>query len=482
MCRGVKLVDNLVQYFCFVCNKANTNDFFCFYTCKFHTICKILRAYSSYQTNRLIFKYKITTMPGAVLTMDNYWCKSGKALLFIIICIVSPLKSMLAFSMSARAKNLKTCLVILFLSGIIGSHPLSCAAQNVTLYTPYTKISVPPGESISYDIDIINKGSAVSNAAISVTGLPKGWTHTMKSGGWSVNQVSVLPHDKKTISLQVLVPLQVNKGAYRFFVSAKGLGVLPLTVVVSQQGTFKTEFTTGQANMQGAANATFTYTATIRNGTAADQVYALNAEVPEGWNVAFKADYKQVSSVSVEANKTKDITIEVDPPDQTPAGTYKIPLLAATSSTSANLALNLVITGSYGIQLTTPNGLLSTGTTAGDEKRVELAVRNTGSAELKNVDFQATAPTNWDISFDPKKVESIAPGAVAQVFATIKVDKHAIAGDYVANMEAKTAEVSSKADFRVSVNTSLLTGWLGLVIILLAIGSVYYLFRKYGRR
>lgn len=385
--------------------------------------------------------------------------------------------------MSARAKKRRTCLTrtgLLLLMIICLS--LRSIAQNVTLYTPYTKISVPPGESINYDIDVINKGSSVANAAISVSGLPKGWTYTAKSGGWSVGQVSVLPNDKKTISLAVQVPLQVNKGTYHFMVNAARAGQLPLTVVVSQQGTFKTEFTTAQPNMQGAANSLFTYTATLRNGTAADQVYALSANVPPGWNVTFKADYKQISSVSIDANKTKDITVEVDPPDETPAGAYKVPLMANNNATSASLSLDLVVTGSYSLQLSTPSGLLSTKTTAGDGKRVELSVKNTGSAALKDVAMLATAPANWDVSFEPQKITGIDPGATAQVFATIKADKHAIAGDYVVNLEAKTAAVSSKADMRVSVETSLLSGWLGLLIILLAVGSVYYLFRKYGRR
>lgn len=385
---------------------------------------------------------------------------------------------MSVFFTRARARKLFRCTLILFLSGMFGSR----TAAQVTLYTPYTKISVPPGESIGYDIDVINKGKSVSNAAISVNGLPKGWTYTMKSGGWSVGQVSVLPNDRKTITLQVQVPLQVNKGSYHFVVAARGVASLPLTVVVSQQGTYKSEFTTAQPNMQGAANSTFTYTATLRNGTAADQVYALNANVPPGWSVSFKADYKQVSSVSVEANKSKELTVEVDPPDETPAGNYKIPLIAATNATSANLDLDLSVTGSYGLQLTTPTGLLSTKITAGDDKRIELAVKNTGSAELKNIDLQSTAPSNWEVTFDPKKIESLTPGNTAQVFAVIKADKKAIAGDYVTSLEAKTPEVSSKADFRVAVETSLLSGWLGLLIILLALGSVYYLFRKYGRR
>ncbi|MGX5689702.1 COG1470 family protein [Arcticibacter tournemirensis] len=387
---------------------------------------------------------------------------------------------MSVFTTRARAKRIYTCLFILLLAVTTGSS--RCLAQSVTLYTPYTKISVPPGESIGYDIDVINKGRAVSNAAISVAGLPKGWSYTLKSGGWTVGQVSVLPNDKKTLSLQVQVPLQVNKGTYHFMVVAKGAGRLPLTVVVSQQGTFKSEFTTAQSNMQGAANSTFTYTATLRNGTGADQVYALNANVPPGWNVAFKADYKEVSSVSVEANKTKELTIEVDPPDQAAAGDYKIPVIAATNATSANLELDLVIKGSYALQLSTPNGLLSTSTTAGDEKRVELTVNNTGSAMLKKVELQAAAPTNWEVSFEPKNIENLGPGGTAQAFAIIKADKKAIAGDYVVGLEAKTPEISSKADFRVAVETSLLSGWLGLFIILLALGGVYYLFRKYGRR
>ena len=49
------------------------------------------------------------------------------------------------------------------------------------------------------------------------------------------------------------------------------------------------------------------------------------------------------------------------------AGTYKIPVRAATNGSSADLGLEVVITGSYGIELTTPTGLLSTSITAGDQ-------------------------------------------------------------------------------------------------------------------
>jgi uncharacterized membrane protein len=356
------------------------------------------------------------------------------------------------------------------------------AANSVTLYTPYTKISVPPGESIDYTIDVINNSSELQNVEISLAGMPKGWNYILKSGGWNIGQLSILPGEKKSLSLKVEVPLKVNKGTYRFKVMAGGFYSLPLVVIVSEQGTFETEFTTGQPNMEGHASSSFTFKADLKNRTADKQLYALKANAGRGWNVTFKANYKQVTSVSIDANSAEDITIDIDPPDKIEAGTYKIPVIAATSTTSASLELEVVITGSYEMELTTPGGLLSTSVTAGDEKRVELLIKNTGSSELTDISLSYSAPVNWNVTFDPKKVDNLEPGKDVRVLATIKADKKAIAGDYVTNLEARTPEVSSKAAFRISVKTPMLWGWIGVLIIIGALGSVYYLFRKYGRR
>src|SRR5580704_15917670 len=110
--------------------------------------------------------------------------------------------------MSTRAKWINLFLSLMLGIQVIGSHA-AYAAQEVTLYTPFTKISVPPGESIDYSIDIINKSDGVRNVEISLSGIPNGWTYDIKSGGWSVSQISVLPGEKKTFTLRIVVPLQV---------------------------------------------------------------------------------------------------------------------------------------------------------------------------------------------------------------------------------------------------------------------------------
>jgi uncharacterized membrane protein len=383
--------------------------------------------------------------------------------------------------MSTRTKFLCPVLLPVFLMIFIGSNA-SSVSDSIELYTPYTRISVPPGESIDYAIDVINKSNEIKNVDILLKDIPKTWTYDLKSGGWKIGQLSVLPGERKSVSLKVEVPFNVNKGSYRFKVVADGFYSLPLTIIISEQGTFKTEFTSDQPNMEGHASSNFTFNASLKNRTADKQLYALMANAPRGWMVTFKSNYQQVTSVSTEPNSTQPVTIEIKPPDNVEAGKYRIPVNATTITTSANLDLEVVITGSYKMELTTPTGLLSTDITAGNQKRVELVINNTGSSLLTGISFESSAPVNWDVTFDPKTVDKLLSGETAKVFATIKADKKAIPGDYAINIDAKTPEASSRISLRISVETPMLWGWVGVIIILGAFGCVYYLFRKFGRR
>jgi uncharacterized membrane protein len=385
-------------------------------------------------------------------------------------------------SLFTLCANFNSLLVIILSASLISFSSSAMASDKVNLYTPYTKISVPPGESIDYSIDVINNTSEIQKVEISVSGLPRSWNYILKSGGWKISEISVLPGGKQTLSLMVEVPLLVNKGNYHFTVDANGLDSLPLTVTVSEQGTFKTEFTTKQPNLEGSSTSNFNFEAQIRNLTANNQLYALNAIAPQGWNVIFNVDYKQVSSVNIEANHTKSLSMQVVPPAESKAGTYNIVVNAITPTTSASLELEAVITGSYNMLLTTPTGLLSDNISEGEEKRIELVVSNTGSAELKDIKFNYNSPVNWEVTFEPKSIDRLEAGASARVFARVKVAKKAIVGDYVTRIEATAQGINSKAEFRISVRTSLFLRWEGIMIILIVLGGVFYLFRKYGRR
>ena len=381
--------------------------------------------------------------------------------------------------MSISTKFFKPVLISLFSLLMFGS--TTSMAQKVTLYTPYTKVAAPPGESLDYSIDVKNSGAERADVNLYVSGLPAGWTYELRSGKWNIKQLSVLPGQKKSINLKLNIPYKVRKGTHRITVTG-GDYKLPLYIVVSKQGNYETDFTCKQNNMQGHAKANFTFSTELKNLTGERQRYALQSRAPRGWEVKFKPNYKQATSVEIDPNQKVNMSIEVKPPYNVKAGTYKIPVAALNNNTSSELTLEVVITGTYEMEVTTPTGVLSTHITAGDEKNLKLLIRNTGSSRLENIKLRSSSPKNWEVTFNPKEIKSLEPGGKTEVTATVKAFEKAIAGDYVLQITASTAETNAKAAFRITVETSMLTGWIGILIILLAIFSIYYLFRKYGRR
>lgn len=370
--------------------------------------------------------------------------------------------------------------IIYLLGMILASHV--AFAQNLQLYTTYPKISVSPGEVIDYNVELINNSSVTRNGRISLQNLPKGWDYEMKSGNYNAEEISVLPKERKSLNLKVIVPSKIEKGQYRFQLVAQGESSLPLTVDVTTDGKSSSEFNSPQTNMEGSAKSTFTFNASLLNRSSDAQVYRLGANLQPGWGATFKVDGKQVSSVNIEGNQRKDILIEILPPESVKKGKYTVPLFAQSPLNQSDLSLEVVITGSYGIQLTTPEGLLSTTATANRNKSIQFLVKNTGSSDLSQINLNASAPSQWEAHFEPSRISSLKAGESQTVTAIIKPAKKAIAGDYQITLDAKNNETSDSVKFRVTVETSLLWGWVGILIIAIAVALVYFLIRKYGRR
>ncbi len=359
---------------------------------------------------------------------------------------------------------------------------LKLTSQGIILYTPYTSISVSPGESVEYSVEVINKSKSLKNVPLYVRNLPQGWTYDIKSGGWKLSQIAVLGDEKKTVNLKIDIPYVVKKGTYHFQLTSPGIAVLPLTIEITKEGTSRSELSTTTPSMPGQAGSTFSFNLDLRNRSADRQVYVLSSEAPKGWEVIFKSSGKYVSSVNIESGNTEKLIFEVTPPSDIPAGDYNIRVYATTATNTATLDLTVTIKGSYKMELTTPRGLLSTSVPVGRIKELELWVKNIGSSTLSDISLEYTGPSGWEVAFEPKKIIKIEPGKYEKVTAKIKSDRKSIPGDYVVNLEARNQETSSKISLRVSVKTPLLYGWMGIVVIALGIFIIYYLFKKYGRR
>lgn len=359
------------------------------------------------------------------------------------------------------------------------------AMDNISLFSAYTRVTASPGEKMNYDIDVINNGSSIQTMSFDMEGLPKGWDYSISSNGTDIQELSVKGDSETPITVEISIPLDADKGDHEFQLVAtdgNSQSSVPLSISVKEQGSLKSELTTDQANLEGHADETFSYTVTLNNKTTKTQDYTLSSDVKDGWLVRFLSDSKSVTSVSLEPNTSKDITVEAVPPQNVEAGTYDIPITAATNDSSSDLKLEAVVTGSYDIAISTKSEVLSDTINAGNDKTIELVVKNTGTSPLVDIELTAETPTNWETEFNESTIAELEPGKSKTIKAKVSAPKDAIAGDYVTTFKATTDQASADATFRISVETSTLWGFVAILIIAGVVVGLYLIIRKYGRR
>lgn len=244
----------------------------------------------------------------------------------------------------------------------------------------------------------------------------------------------------------------------------------------------KSGFSAKLINIEAATNEPFRYSTTLHNGSGKATVFEFKANLPIGWMISYKVDGNQVTSLNMDPGATRDVAIEVNVAASTTPGKYKLPVKAIANADTLALNLEAVVKGSYGITLTTPTGRLSEELTSGSRKEIQLDLKNTGTLALNDIDLSSQLPSNWEATFEPAKIKQLEPGKNIAITAKLKVPDKTIAGDYAATFTATNSNGSSPAVFRIVVTSSLLSGWIGILVILLAVSLVYYLIRKYGRR
>ena len=235
-------------------------------------------------------------------------------------------------------------------------------------------------------------------------------------------------------------------------------------------------------NIESATNEPFRFSLTLHNTTASRQLYELKAELPLGWQMSSRVDGSTVTSLNLEAGQSREIALEITATSNAKASKYIIPFEAVSPAQTLAVALEAVVKGNYAAILATPSGRLSEELTSGSHKDIELEVRNTGTLPLQNLEVTSQLPSGWETSFEPAKIEKLEAGKTARMKVLLRVPDKTIAGDYAATFNLAGNNVSSQAAFRIFIKTSLLSGWVGVLVILIALGCVYALIRKYGRR
>ncbi|MEM4723888.1 MAG: NEW3 domain-containing protein, partial [Candidatus Hadarchaeum sp.] len=321
------------------------------------------------------------------------------------------------------------------------------STPELTLYTLYPSRIIGIGEEVSMVLRLRTK-TTPQVVRLAMQQLPENWTATFKGEGHLVQSAYVEPDSEASVTLTIKPPENVAPGTYRLVVRAQGnaaMAELPLEIVVQEKVPAKLSFTVELPTLKGKPDSTFRYNATLKNEGEEDLTVNLQADAPTGFLVTFKWAGQEVTSLPIEANRSKSVSIEARAYADVKAGSYPITVRAVGGDVQASLALTAEVTGQADLAITAPDGRLSGRAYAGRETPLKIIVRNNGSAPARKVELSSSEPSGWAVEFDPKKIDEIPAGKEVEVTAKIRPFEKAVAGDYMLTFRARPEDGSYKS-------------------------------------
>jgi uncharacterized membrane protein len=364
--------------------------------------------------------------------------------------------------------------------------PSADAQQGMVITTPYPSVAAQPGASIELDLTVA--APAPEPVALTVTEVPAGWTATLRGGGFVIAAVTSGPgEDAGEAQLEVRIPPDAQSGTYAVVVHGEGpsgASDLRLQVVVQSEVDAGIALTADFPSLRGEPGSTFTYTLTIENDTPAEQTFTFSPSAPQGWEISASPTAEaQANTVTIEAGDSAEVRVEATPPAGVPQGEYPITVeVTAATGGSGTIELTAEVAGTPVLELSSADERLNASGEAGQTERVPLIVSNSGTAPLTDVKLAATAPNDWEVSFEPNELREVKPNETAQVVAVVEPAAGAVAGDYAITIRASAGSNSADVDLRYTVKGARSLGLAGIGAIVVALAVLVAAFIRFGRR
>jgi len=244
--------------------------------------------------------------------------------------------------------------------------------------------------------------------------------------------------------------------------------------------------------LRGEPGTVFEFEVYLKYHGSAPKLFDLDhTEPPPGWSVELLAGFPEVEvpAIRLESDKEYPDRLKVKffsgygvkPAEP---GDYSITVTVSSDDLEDKIELTAEVINipRYAVVLNTETERLSTELEAGQETHLGIRVVNTGSGTLEKLNLSAIEPEGWKVTFNPAKVDSLAPTFSQEIDMVIEPPSKTIAGDYQITVEAETVRVYKRMDLRVTVLTSTIWGWVGIAIVVVVIVGLAVMFRRFGRR
>jgi uncharacterized membrane protein len=359
--------------------------------------------------------------------------------------------------------------------------------KGLWLTTDFPSLTLHAGEKNSLGLTLYNYGLAPQRTDLSINQKPDQWTASIEGQGKPVSAAFVDYNGRASFTLKLDIPADAKPGDYKLVLDAVGPDAkseLPIAVHLQPPLAAKLTAEPKLPVLKGSPKSSFDFSVSVKNDSASDVLANLTAQAPPGFDVTFKEGYgsQELTSIPIKAGESKDLTVSVKPAQDAAAGQYPVVVRIAGGQAQAETKLSLDISGTPSLSLTGEGERLSGTAYAGQEKGFPLVLRNTGTAPARNLTLSSSAPTDWKVTFQPDRIDELAPNGEAKVTALVTPAPKALDGDYMVSLTASGDGTSESANYRVTVLTSTLWGAAGVGVIGVALLVLVGAVGRYGRR
>lgn len=369
----------------------------------------------------------------------------------------------------------------------------SAETKSFSLILPYTDVTVGQGQDVTMDADVVNRTKNPVQVGLSIGSVPKGWEIGFNSRypAYPVRSVMVQGEKNNTMEFKAKVPDKTRPGNYEVKVTAKDeagtttqVETVTFRVTTKKVETGGLKLTSQYPVLSTPTAQTLKFTVDLKNETNKPLTASLVPEAPAGWSVRFKPQFgdTQISSIALKENGTETLSVEIDSPVQAKPGDYPVNIRTRAGAFEASTSLKVTLKGTFDLKIGTASGTLNSAITAGTKTPVDFLVGNAGTAPIRNLSFVSKKPDKWTIDFRPDKIDALNPGEVREVKMDILAPQRTISGDYMLTLTPTSPDATKPVDFRVTVSTPTLWGWIGALIVAAVVLGLIIVFVRLGRR
>jgi uncharacterized membrane protein len=366
--------------------------------------------------------------------------------------------------------------------------------ETFNLIIPFKNLTVGQGQEVTMDTEVVNRRKDPVEVSIGLESVPKGWDANFSSRypSFPVRSVQVQGEKSTTIEFKAKIPEATRAGVYPIKVTAKDAGgstqyaeTINVTVTSKKVETGGIKLTSQYPVLTTPSGQTLKFTVDLKNEINKPLTTSLVAQPPQGWTVRFKPQFgdQQISSIQLKENGSETLSVEIDTPATAEAKEYPVTIQARAGGYEASASIKVSLKGTQDLKMGSLAGTLNTSVTAGTKTPIDFVVGNAGTAPVRNLNFVTKKPSDkWTVEFKPDKIDSLGPGEVRQIKMEILAPERTIAGDYMLTLTANSPETNKSSEFRVTVSTPTIWGWIGFGIVALVVLGLAVVFFRLGRR